>query len=66
MPNQPNERVLYRLDTILESIQFIEEICKENGNIVKALENRVSGRPAILVNHFDNKKQIYLQFKNML
>lgn len=63
MPNKPNERVLYRLDTILESIQFIEEICKENGSIAKALENRMNGRPAISM-HLALMQEQFQKLKN--
>lgn len=49
MPNKPNERVLYRLDTILESIQFIEEICQKCGGVDSALSDRHTYRPAIMM-----------------
>ena len=49
MPNKPSEMVLYRLDTMLESISFIEQICKECGGVDLALQDRMIARPAIMM-----------------
>ena len=61
MPNKPSKMVLYRLDTMLESISFIEQICKECGGIDLALSDRKTARPAIMM-HLSSIQQ---QFTNI-
>lgn len=53
-----SEKALNRVETILESIQFIEELCEESGGIVKALDNRKLTRPAITMHLISIQEQI--------
>ena len=53
-----SEKALNRIETMLESIQFIEELCEENGGVVKALEDRKSTRPAITMHLISIQEQI--------
>ena len=63
MSNKPSEMVLYRLDTILESISFIEQICKECGGIDLALSDRKTTRPAIMM-HLASIQQQFKKIEN--
>ena len=58
MPNKPSEMVLYRLDVMLESISFIEQICKECGGIDLALSDRKTTRPAIMMHLASIQQQV--------
>lgn len=53
-----NEKTLNRIETMLESIQFIEELCKENGGVVRALEDRRLTRPAIMMHLISIQEQM--------
>lgn len=53
-----SEKALNRVETMLESIQFIEELCEESGGIVKALDNRKLTRPAITMHLISIQEQI--------
>lgn len=63
MPDKPSEMVLYRLDTMLESISFIEQICKECGGIDLALSDRKTARPAIMM-HLASIQQQFKKIEN--
>lgn len=49
---------IYRIKTILESINFIEEICKEQGGIEKSLDDRKTARPAIMMHLISMQEQL--------
>lgn len=53
-----SKKALNRVETMLESIQFIEELCEESGGIVKALDNRKLTRPAITMHLISIQEQI--------
>ena len=53
-----SEKALNRIETMLESIQFIEELCEESGGVVKALDNRKLTRPAITMHLISIQEQI--------
>ena len=53
-----SEKALNRVEAMLESIQFIEELCEESGGIVKALDNRKLTRPAITMHLVSIQEQI--------
>ena len=63
MPDKPSEMVLYRLDTMLKSISFIEQICKECGGIDLALSDRKTARPAIMM-HLASIQQQFKKIEN--
>ena len=44
-----NEKALSRVATIRKKIEFIENIVKENGSIIEALEDEQNARAAILM-----------------
>lgn len=53
-----DEKALNRIETMLESIRFIEELCEENGGIVRALEDRRLTRPAIMMHLISIQEQM--------
>lgn len=53
-----SKKALNRIETMLESIQFIEELCEESGGVVKALDNRKLTRPAITIHLISIQEQI--------
>lgn len=53
MPSEIN-----RIENILESINFIEEICKEQGGIKKSLDDRKIARPAIMMHLISMQEQL--------
>ena len=53
MPSEIN-----RIEIILESIKFIEEICEEQGGIEKSLDDRKTARPAIMMHLISMQEQL--------